>query len=132
MKKEEIHIEHVLNCTSPKIVWDTIGTPEGLSRWMADEVTLEDGILTFKWGEPWRHHQVQTAVLLETCKNKFIRIKWNAHDNEDTFMEIKMEKGELDNNYVLLITDFAMPDEIEDQKDLWKDDFERLHQNTGL
>lgn len=132
MKKQELHIEHILNCTSAKIVWSLIATPEGLSRWMADEVTLEGDKLTFKWGESWRHHQIQTATLLETSKNKFIRIKWDTHDNENTFMEIKMVKGELDDNYVLLITDFAFPGETEDQKDLWAGDFERLHQNTGL
>ncbi len=132
MTKQELHLERILNCTSANIVWSLISTPEGLSRWIADEVTLEGDKLTFKWGEPWRHHQVQTATLLETCKNRFIRIKWDAHDNEGTFMEIKMEKGVLDDNYALYITDFALPDEIEDQKYLWEGDFEKLHQNTGL
>ena len=40
MDKKRIEIEHTLNSTSRNIVWQLIGTAEGLNRWIADDVKM--------------------------------------------------------------------------------------------
>ena len=132
MSKQKINIEQALNSKSTALIWNLISTPEGLSRWMADEITQEENQLTFLWGETWSNHQMHKAMILEKDKFHSIRIQWDSQVEDNAYMEIKMVKSGLDENYILEITDFAEPDETEDQKDLWERDFDRLHQATGL
>ena len=54
MKIKKIEIEHQLKSTSRNIVWQLIGTADGLRKWIADDVKLEGDTLTFVWGEVWR------------------------------------------------------------------------------
>ena len=41
MKKKKIEIEQKLNSKSPNIIWNLIGTPAGLGKWIADEIEQE-------------------------------------------------------------------------------------------
>ena len=47
MKIKKIEIEHQLKSTSRNIVWQLIGTADGLRKWIADDVKLEGDTLTF-------------------------------------------------------------------------------------
>lgn len=40
MSIKKIEIEHQLKSTSRNIVWQLIGTADGLQKWIADKVTL--------------------------------------------------------------------------------------------
>ena len=40
MKKKRLNIERELLSSSSSIIWNLISTPEGLSRWIADDVKL--------------------------------------------------------------------------------------------
>lgn len=132
MTKEKIYIERVLNSKSKNIIWPLISEASGLSRWLADDVQEEQGRLTFTWGEVWTHHDIHTATVIERVENVRFRFKWDTDEDPDTFVELRMEKSDLTGQYMLCITDFAHPEDLDSMRDLWDDDLERLHRTSGL
>ena len=102
MDDNRVTIEHVLNSKSPSIIWALLSTPEGLAKWIADEVKAVDGQLMFVWGDMAGNH------------------------------EIRIEKSELTDDYNLLITDFVVDYDKETMMDIWEANLESLHRSTGL
>lgn len=132
MKKEKITIEHLLSSNSPSIIWDIVGTVHGWACWLADEVTQDQDEITFVWGKVWSHHEIRKAKLI-SCKNfNAIRIRWEDEEDLEAFVEIKMERTDLTGHYMLIITDFAEPNDMEQLENIWQDNLTRLHQATGL
>ena len=43
-----------------------------------------------------------------------------------------MNRTELTNDYILTITDHALPEDVNSIESLWGDNLARLHQSTGL
>ncbi|MCH5689707.1 START-like domain-containing protein [Niabella sp. W65] len=68
-------------------------------------------------------------MVLEQEEESFIRFKW-AGSPKDEYFEFKIDKSEITNQTILVITDFAEKREIKDQSQLWdyqvKDLFHRL------
>ena len=93
-----IDIEYPLTAKSPNIIWDLISSAHGLERWMADHVDEADGVFTFTWGEPWTEQDVHTAQLIEYVKYDHIRLKWDEDEDEDTYLEMRIEKSDLTAN----------------------------------
>ncbi len=126
-----IEIEHPLNSTSRNIVWQLIGTADGLSRWIADRVTLKGSTLTFEWGDEWRHHESRSATLLHL--DRFGRIRWHWDDDaDDTYVEIRMERGTLSDEYTLHITDFTPADDSDWLYSAWDHNFDNLRLKSGV
>ena len=116
MKREKIRLEYLLNATSKNILWSAISTPTGLEDWFADRVVSNDKIVEFHWGKTER----RDAEIIAIRAYSFIRFRWLDDENERDYFEIKMNFNELTNVFVLEITDFAEPDEVEDMKELWE------------
>jgi uncharacterized protein YndB with AHSA1/START domain len=131
MKKQKINIERELKSNSQSIIWELISSASGLSRWVADTVEQDGGRLTFTWGEVWSHHEIKSGLIKEVVKNSYIRFQWENEDDEDAYIELRMEMSDLTNDFILIITDFTEPDDAETLKGLWEDDLDRLRQNTG-
>ena len=131
MGKQKIDIEYPLMTTSPNIVWEQISSAHGLERWLADHVTEEDGVFTFIWGEPWTQQDIRKAHLVEFVKNDHITLHWEEEE-DDSFLEMRIEKSDLTNNLNLLITDFAEDDDADGLKILWESNLDRLHRASGL
>ena len=132
MKKKKLTIEYTLKARSESLIWSILSTPEGLSRWLADEVSRSDKALTFTWGELWRHHEVKHATILSVRRNKAFRFRWDDDSDPAAYVELRMSKSELTGDCILSITDFAIEGEEDDMRDLWDDNLDRLHQSTGL
>lgn len=129
MNKEKIHIEYLLNGTSRNILWAAISTPTGLENWFADKVTKTgDKIFTFKWGKT----ETREAEIINLRTNSFIRFRWSDEAEEKAYFEFKMNYNELTTDYVLEITDFAEPDEVEDLIGLWNSQVETLKRVSGM
>ena len=111
MKREKIRLEYLLNATSKNILWSAISTPTGLEDWFADKVVSNDKIVEFHWG---------------------IRFRWLDDENERDYFEIKMNYNELTGDFVLEITDFAEPDEVDDMKELWDSQVNKLRRTCGF
>lgn len=132
MNKTKICIEHELRSRSANIIWPLISSKDGLKKWMADEVTRQEDTFTFTWGEVWKSHETRTATVIAEEKGQMIRIRWDDEEDANAYVELRTEKGDITNDYILIITDFAEEDEIDSLKGLWQANLERLHQNTGL
>ena len=118
----------MLKAGSANIVWSIISTPSGLETWFADKVTANDKIYTFRWGKT----EIREAELINYRTNNFIRFHWLDDENRKSYFEIRIVYNELTEDLMLAITDWATPDEIEDIKDLWDSDIEKMKRVSGL
>lgn len=132
MTKQKIIIERELRSNSESIIWELISTAEGLARWVADDVQLDGKVLKFTWGQVWSHHEIREAVITDKKKNQFIRYRWIDETDEDAYIELKIIRTDLTNDYILCITDYALPEDAEQLSELWEDDLDRLHRSTGM
>ncbi|MEY3436963.1 MAG: START-like domain-containing protein [Sphingobacteriales bacterium] len=123
MSKQLFTIEYSVRC-SPSILYEFLATPAGLQEWFADTVDERDQVFSFTW-----NGTTDKAEVLEAETDKLIRFHW-LHTPKNEYWEFRIEKAEVSNQTILLISDFAEKKEIADQKRLWdfqmKDLFHRL------
>lgn len=127
MKKEIIHIEYPLNNASIPALWTSIGTPLGLSEWFADGVTVEGTEYTFIWDK-----SEQTAKLIQSKTNNYIRFQWIEDEGTDAYFEMKITKESITNELTLTVSDFVYKDEREDTILLWNKQINELKRKTGI
>ena len=133
MEKEKLTIEYELHSRSKSIIWQLISSCEGLSRWMADEVEDNDGTLTVTWGSPMGEKEVRHARVLEGDKYRAFRVRWSADEGHDEcFVELRIDHDALTDTYMLVVTDFAEPDDIDSMTHIWTHDREKLLRRTGV
>ncbi|MCR5131455.1 MAG: hypothetical protein K6C10_08370 [Prevotella sp.] len=132
MKKERVYIEHQLKSNSPSIIWRFISTASGLARWIADEVEMDENTVTLAWGNPLMHYDSRQLEILEKEKNSHLKMRWVDEDDEEAYLEIRMEQSDLTGDYMLLITDYAVPEDLDLLRDIWDDNLTRLHHSGGL
>lgn len=128
MKKEKIHLEYLLSATSKNILWGAISTPAGLEEWFADKVVSDDKTVEFSWGKS----EQRVAEIIAIRAYSFIRFRWKDDEGERSYFEMKMTCNELTHAYVLEVTDFAVPDEVEDMKELWESQIANLRRTCGF
>lgn len=126
MAKEKYTIEFSFN-SSPRILYNRISTPSGLSEWFADDVNFRSEIFTFFWDG-----SEQKAKLLGKKDQKYIRFHWLDDDDADSYFEFKINTNELTRDTALIITDFADDeDDKEDSIELWEQQISDLKQVIG-
>ena len=121
-------LEYTLNC-SPKVLFSRLSTPEGLSEWFADDVTVDRDLFTFHWSK------TESKARLATVKeNKLVRFEWldNDVDKESNFFEFRIIVHDLTGDLALIISDFAEPDEKEDAIYLWDTQINDLKRILGI
>lgn len=128
MGKEKIHMEYMLKAGSPNIVWSIISTPSGLETWFADKVSVKDKTYTFQWGKT----EKREAEVTNIRSNTFIRFHWLDDEEKRSYFELRLIYNELTEDMMLEVTDWAEPDEIEDMKDLWDSEIEKMKRVSGL
>ena len=87
-----------------------------------------DKIVEFHWGKTEQRDAEITAIRAYS----FIRFRWLDDENERDYFEIKMNYNELTGDFVLEITDFAEPDEVDDMKELWDSQVNKLRRTCGF
>ena len=126
MSKQLYTLEYPVRC-SPSILFEFLSTPAGLQEWFADKVDERDNVFFFSW-----NGSSQTAEVLESQEEKFIRFHWLDTPKEEYF-EFSIEKSEITNQTILVVKDFAEKKEVKDQSMLWnyqvKDLFHRIGSN---
>ena len=127
MQKIEFSIEYSLDNSSSTILWNSIGTPLGLSEWFADGVTVSGNEYVFSWDG-----NEQTAVLQQLRPNSYIRFHWVDDGDLDTFFEFKIVSPEITGGLILVVTDYAEPSEVDDLILLWNKQIEELRRKTGM
>jgi len=125
-KKVKFEVEFIIK-SSPKLLYNYLSTPSGLSNWFAENVNLRDDIYTFMWDDT-----EEQAKLVAKKDNQFIKFKWLDEEVDDTFFEFKIEIDDLTKDVALMITDFAAAEDIESSKQLWERQIDELHGVLGV
>jgi START-like superfamily domain len=123
-KKVLYTLEYPVRC-SPGILYDFLRTPAGLQEWFADKVDERDGMFSFSW-----NGTEDKAELLESEEDKFVRFRWD-YMTKDEYFEWRIDKSEVTNQTILVISDFAEKKEIKDQSQLWEYQVKELFHRIG-
>lgn len=122
-KKVLYTLEYPVRC-SPGILFEFLSTPSGLQEWFADGVDERDGVFIFSW-----NGTEEKADVIEAEENKLIRFRWHSQP-KDEYFEFRIDRSEVTNQTILIISDFADKKDIKDQSRLWeyqvKDLFHRI------
>lgn len=123
--KRKYELEYTIN-SSPKVLFNRLSTPSGLSEWFADDVNLKGSVYSFIWDG-----SEQKAEVVQRKDSKYIRFRWLSEE-EEYFFEFRLNQDELTGDVSLLITDFADEDEKDDAIDLWDTQIAELKHVIGL
>lgn len=124
VKKQKFQIEFEMHC-SPRILFNYLSTPSGLSEWFADDVTVKEGVYTFKWTGT-----ESKAKVVHKRDNQMVRFKW-LDDPDDSYFEFEILTDDLTSDVALMITDFSIPDDKEETERLWETQIHNLRQIIG-
>lgn len=123
--RNKIEIEYILK-TSPKILYNMISTPSGLSEWFADDVNIRGNVLTFFWDG-----SEEKAKILNKVKDQFIRFQWDYDEGEEAYFEFRIKIDALTREVALIITDYVEEDEEDSARSLWESQLEDLRRVLG-
>lgn len=115
MEMEKYELEFIVNA-SPKIIYNCISTPSGLSEWFSDDVNIKGDIFTFMWDG-----SEEQAKLLTKKRDEFVKFQWleQAEEKLKTYFELRIKIDPMTNERAIIVTDFAEEDELEEAKALW-------------
>ncbi|GJM35471.1 MAG: hypothetical protein DHS20C18_44720 [Saprospiraceae bacterium] len=125
MERVKITMEFLFRA-SPTIVYKFLTTPSCLIRWFCDEVDIQGTTYQFVWSG-----SAEEAEVIEDIENELLRFHWLEADDDEEFLEFKIEKSPVTDETIVWITDFCDDDEVADQKQLWATQIEQLRKETG-
>ncbi len=122
-EKERFELEFPLN-SSQRILYERIGTAEGLAEWFADNVNVEGDRFIFTW-----EGVQETAILEDHKEGEYIRFRWESE--EEVYFQLWIVTDEITGDCTLRITDHAEPEDLEASKELWNSQVEELRHLLG-
>lgn len=127
MEKEKFQIEIPIN-SSKGVLFNIFSTPSGLSEWFCDDVNIKKDVHIFIWDS-----SEESARLISKKRDEFAKFRWIEDEEEgiNSFFEFRIKIDDLTGDTALVITDFAEEDEIDDAKELWAAQVDRLKQVLG-
>lgn len=124
MAREKYVLDYVVK-SSPAILYNFLVSSSGLAQWFADKVDFFESTYTFVWdGYP------EEAEVLAKEENVFIRYQMAEHEG-DEYLELRIEKSPITDDTILIVSDYADDDEIDDQIILWNAQIIRLKGAVG-
>ncbi len=123
-KKQLFTLEYPVRC-SPAILFEFLATSNGLQEWFADKVDDKNDLFVFNW-----NGSIEKAEVVEKEQDRLIRFHW-SHAPAGEYFEFKIEKTEVSNQTILIISDFAEKSELKDQKQLWDYQIKELFHRLG-
>ncbi len=127
VQKEKFELEYPLKVTSMYVLWNAVGTPYGLSEWFAEDVNVVGDKYVFMWNQ-----YEQAATLIGQKQNEYLRLQWEDDSDTDYFFEMKILKHELTGDLSLQVTDFAEPEDKDDEILLWDRHIDDLKRKLGI
>ena len=127
MEKRKFQIEIPIN-SSKGVLFNIFSTPSGLSEWFCDDVNIKKDVHIFIWDG-----SEESARLISKKRDEFAKFRWLEDEEEgiNSFFEFRIKIDDLTGDTALVITDFAEEDEIDDAKELWAAQVDRLKQVLG-
>lgn len=127
MEKLKFQVEYPVN-SSKGVLFNMFSTPSGLAEWFCDDVNIKKDVHTFLWDG-----SEESARIISKKREDFVKFKW-IEDEEagiSSFFEFRIKVDDMTGDTAIVITDFAEEDEIEDSKELWGAQVDRLKQVLG-
>lgn len=126
--KEKLELEFVLS-VSPKLLYQHVSTEEGLSKWFADKISIQNDNLTFVWSK-----QNYEAKILAQKECKLFKYAWieDIKNNNNYYVEFSIISNNNDNITTLKIVDFTEPEEKSENIMLWKSNVDQLKRALGI
>ncbi len=112
--KEKFQLEFPM-IASPALVFEYIASADGLGEWFADDVREDEDEFTFIW-----NGAEEVASLLRFKTEELVRFRWEEDEDTKYYFEMAIQVDDITNDVALMVTDFAEPDEIEEQKLYWE------------
>ena len=125
MKRVQFEMEFIFKA-SPTILYQFVTTPSCLIRWFCDSADITGNDFSFGWDGVY-----EDAILIEDDPDFRLRFQWNDNDNDDEYFEYRFSKSPITNETIVEVIDFADEDEVEDQKELWKEQIHQLKVEIG-
>jgi len=127
MEKVKFQIEFPIN-SSKGVLFNIFSTPSGLAEWFCDDVNIKKDIHVFMWDG-----SEESARLISKKRDEFVKFRWleDEEDGINSFFEFRIKVDDLTGYTALMITDFAEEDEMDDSKELWSAQVDRLKQVLG-
>lgn len=125
MDRIAVEMEFIFKA-SPSILYKFLTTPSCLTRWFSDTVNINRDLYVFTW-EGYQ----EEAVLLEDEEDTLLKFRWVETEYEDEFFQFEISRSSVTGETILTITDFADEDEIDEQRNYWDKNVEKLKQACG-
>ncbi len=119
-KLEQFNLEFGFK-VSPKLLYTMITKPEGLARWFANSVTIQDDIYHFVWED-----SEQNARMVESKDNEFVKFEWLDDFHKGYIFEMHIQHEEVSLEVALVISDYAEPADIDYFQRLWSAQVKKL------
>lgn len=127
MEKIKFTCEYPIR-SSRGVLFNTVSTPSGLAEWFCDDVNIKKDLHTFMW-----EGSEESAKLISKKRDEFVKFKWEEDEEEglQTYFEFRIKIDALTGDTALVITDFAEEDEVDDAKELWDAQVDKLRRVLG-
>ena len=125
MDKVKYEIEFPIHA-SPSMLYQYFATPSGLEEWFADRVNSRGKVITFLWDD-----SEEEATIVTRRNDEKARYKWTESEDDDSYIEFRIQVDELTRDVSLIITDFAEEDEVDEAKQLWENQIDTLKKRIG-
>ena len=123
--KQKFQLEFVVRA-SPKLLYNFLSTPSGLSEWFADDVNFRGDKYTFFW-----EGSQEEAEIISKKVNQHIRFKWVESEGDESYFEFRIDIDDLTEDVSLIITDYSEEGEIDEAKLLWDSQIHSLLAHMG-
>ena len=125
--KVKYELEFPLN-SSPQLLYQYISTPSGLSEWFADNVNSRGEFFTFIWDG-----SEEKARLSSKKSDEKVKFRWIDEDNKDTdfYFELRILEDEITKDVSLMVTDYAVEEDLAEVKLLWESQISDLKHVIG-
>jgi uncharacterized protein YndB with AHSA1/START domain len=125
--KVRYELEFPLN-SSPQLLYQYISTPSGLSEWFADNVNSRGEFFTFIWDG-----SEEKARLSSKKSDEKVKFRWIDEDNKDTdfYFELRILEDEITKDVSLMVTDYAVEEDLPEVKLLWESQISDLKHVIG-
>jgi len=125
--KVKYELEFPINA-SPQLLYQYISTPSGLSEWFADNVNSRGEFFTFIWDG-----SEEKARLSSKKSDEKVKFRWIDEDNKDTdfYFELRILEDEITKDVSLMVTDYAVEEDLPEVKLLWESQISDLKHVIG-
>lgn len=124
-KKEKYQVEFEVK-SSPKILYNYLSTASGLEEWFADKVNIEaNDVFLFYWDK-----EVRKAKIVNKKDNQLIRFQW-LDEKDNSYFEFEIVQDAITSDVALLVTDFTLKADKEQNQQLWDRQIHDLMHTIG-